>query len=62
MRRHQLGEHRFDLLLVGDTLLIARSALRPGTLRIADEEKVEPVFTELMAAHSKRMDAMGLAA
>src|SRR6478752_6601660 len=48
--------------LVGDTLLIARSALRPGTLRIADEEKVEPVFTELMAAHSKRMDAMGLAA
>ena len=48
--------------LVGDTLLIARSALRPGTLRIADEEKVEPVFTELMAAPSKRMDAIGLAA
>ncbi|MGX1701752.1 ferritin-like fold-containing protein [Microbacterium sp. NPDC055357] len=48
--------------LVGDTLLIARAALRPGGLRIADEEKVEPVFTELMAAHSRRMDAMGLAA
>ena len=48
--------------LVGDTLLIARAALRPGTLRVADEEKVEPVFTELMAAHSRRMDAMGLAA
>jgi hypothetical protein len=48
--------------LVGDTLLIARAALRPGTLRLADEEKVEPVFTELMAAHSRRMDAMGLAA
>ncbi|TDN92506.1 ferritin-like fold-containing protein [Microbacterium sp. BK668] len=48
--------------LVGDTLLIARAALRPTTLRIADEEKVEPVFTELMAAHSRRMDAMGLAA
>lgn len=47
--------------LVGDTLLIARAALRPGTLRLA-EEKVEPVFTELMAAHSRRMDAMGLAA
>lgn len=48
--------------LVGDTLLIARAALRPTVLRIADEEKVEPVFTELMAAHSRRMDAMGLAA
>jgi hypothetical protein len=48
--------------LVGDTLLIARAALRPVTLRVADEAKVEPVFTELMAAHSRRMDAMGLAA
>lgn len=48
--------------LVGDTLLIARAALRPPTLGAADEEKVEPVFTELMAAHSRRMDAMGLAA
>lgn len=48
--------------LVGDTLLIARAALRPGELRVADEAKVEPVFTELMAAHSRRMDAMGLAA
>ncbi|WP_438352591.1 ferritin-like fold-containing protein [Microbacterium sp. CJ88] len=48
--------------LVGDTLLIARAALRPTTLAAAEEKKVEPVFTELMAAHSKRMDAMGLAA
>ncbi|MGZ0710481.1 ferritin-like fold-containing protein (plasmid) [Coraliomargarita sp. W4R53] len=48
--------------LVGDTLLIARSALRPGALGAAEEEKVEPVFTQLMAAHSRRMDAMGLAA
>jgi hypothetical protein len=48
--------------LVGDTLLIARAALRPATLGVADEEKVEPVFTELMGAHSRRMDAMGLAA
>lgn len=48
--------------LVGDTLLIARAALRRGELRLSDEEKVEPVFTELMAAHSRRMDAMGLAA
>jgi hypothetical protein len=48
--------------LVGDTLLIARAALRPGDRGRADQEKVEPVFTELMAAHSRRMDAMGLAA
>jgi hypothetical protein len=48
--------------LVGDTLLIARSALRPTESRAAAEDKVEPVFTELMAAHSRRMDAMGLAA
>jgi hypothetical protein len=47
---------------VGDTLLIARAALRPTTLAAAEEKKVEPVFTELMAAHSRRMDAMGLAA
>jgi hypothetical protein len=48
--------------LVGDTLLIARAALRPMSLGRAEEQKVEPVFTELMAAHSRRMDAMGLAA
>lgn len=48
--------------LVGDTLLIARAALSRPALERADEEKVEPVFTELMAAHSRRMDAMGLAA
>lgn len=48
--------------LVGDTLLVARSALRPSRLAVADEKKVEPVFTELMGAHSRRMDAMGLAA
>ena len=48
--------------LVGDTLLIARAALRPSTLEIADEKKVEPVFTALMSAHARRMDAMGLAA
>jgi len=48
--------------LVGDTLLVARAALRPTTLGAADEKRVEPVFTELMAGHARRMDAMGLAA
>lgn len=47
--------------LVGDTLLVARAALTSGLgLDRAAEEKVEPVFTQLMAAHSRRMDAVGL--
>lgn len=46
--------------LVGDTLLIARGALRPQTLDAAEERKVEPVFTDLLGAHSRRMSAMGL--
>lgn len=48
--------------LVGDTLLIARAALRPSRLDVAEEKRVEPVFTDLMGAHSKRMEAMGLQA
>ncbi len=48
--------------LVGDTLLIARAALRRTALGGAAADKAEPVFTELMAAHSRRMDAMGLSA
>lgn len=46
--------------LVGDTLLIARAALRPGALDAAGEKRVEPVFTELLGAHSRRMSAIGL--
>jgi len=48
--------------LVGDTLLVARAALRPTRLDRDEEKVVEPVFTELMGAHARRMDAMGLAA
>ncbi|MFT2628564.1 hypothetical protein, partial [Escherichia coli] len=48
--------------LVGDTLLVARAALTHSRLDSAEEAKVEPVFTELMGAHARRMDAMGLAA
>ncbi|GAA5028551.1 ferritin-like domain-containing protein [Microbacterium fluvii] len=48
--------------LVGDTLLIARAALRQTALDPAGEKKVEPVFTALMAAHARRMEDMGLAA
>ncbi|MGN8024835.1 ferritin-like fold-containing protein [Microbacterium sp. 22242] len=46
--------------LVGDTILVARAALRPH-LPGAEDDKLEPVFTELMGAHARRMDAMGLA-
>lgn len=46
--------------LVGDTLLIARAALR-GNDASAIQRTVEPVFTELMAAHARRMEALGLA-
>ncbi|NUT58086.1 MAG: hypothetical protein HOQ00_04470 [Agromyces sp.] len=45
--------------LVGDTLLIARSALRASE---ASGDDVEPVFTELIADHTRRMDALGLTA
>lgn len=46
--------------LVGDTLLVARGALRPQTLDAAEEKRVEPVFTDLLAGHSRRMAALGL--
>ncbi len=48
--------------LVGDTLLVARSALADGRLDSQAEAQVEPVFTKLMHAHAKRMEALGLAA
>ena len=28
----------------------------------SDEERIEPVFTELIAAHTRRMDLLGLTA
>ncbi len=48
--------------LVGDTMLVARSALRLTENHKSDEARVEPVFTELIAAHTRRMDALGLTA
>lgn len=46
--------------LVGDTLLIARGALRPHVLDEDEQRRVEPVFTDLLAGHSRRMAALGL--
>lgn len=48
--------------LVGDTMLIARAALVATSDRAADEAHIEPVFTELIAAHTRRMDTLGLTA
>jgi len=48
--------------LVGDTLLVARSALEVPADTRPDEARLEPVFTELIAAHTRRMDAIGLTA
>lgn len=48
--------------LVGDTLLIARSALAAPEDQHPDEARLEPVFTELIAAHTRRMDDLGLTA
>ncbi len=48
--------------LVGDTMLVARAALRLTENHSSDEARVEPVFTELIAAHTRRMDALGLTA
>lgn len=48
--------------LVGDAMLVARSALATPPASQKDEARIEPVFTELIAAHTRRMDALGLTA
>lgn len=53
--------------LVGDTLLVARDALADardehGEPTTTDERRVEPVLNDLIAAHSRRMDALRLTA
>ncbi|MFO7690701.1 MAG: ferritin-like fold-containing protein [Cryobacterium sp.] len=53
--------------LVGDTLLVARSAMPASdvtatTPNTSPELRIEPVFTELIAAHTRRMDGLGLTA
>ncbi len=48
--------------LVGDTLLVARSAMHASGNTTQDESRIEPVFTELIAAHTRRMDGLGLTA
>jgi hypothetical protein len=53
--------------LVGDTLLVARSALADvrdaaGQPARTEERRVEPILNDLIAAHTRRMDRLGLTA
>lgn len=48
--------------LVGDTLLISRHVLTLSDGRAFVESEVEPVFTELIADHIRRMDGLRLTA
>ena len=48
--------------LIGDTLLVARSTLRLTGDADADDPHLEPLFAEVIAAHTRRMDALGLTA
>jgi len=48
--------------LVGDTLLVARSIADIPQDTVADDERLEPVFTDLVADHTRRMDNLGLTA
>lgn len=48
--------------LVGDTLLVSRHVLTLSEGREFVESEVEPVFTELIADHIRRMDDLGLTA
>ncbi len=48
--------------LVGDAMLVARSALATPPASESDEARIEPVFTEIIAVHTRRMDALGLTA
>lgn len=48
--------------LVGDTLLVSRAVLTLSERREFLESEVEPVFTDLIADHIRRMDSLGLTA
>ncbi len=48
--------------LMGDTQLVARSALRLSGNPADHESRLEPVFTDLVGSHTMRMDALGLTA
>ncbi|MGT2424927.1 ferritin-like fold-containing protein [Amnibacterium kyonggiense] len=53
--------------LVGDTLLVARAALADvrdsaGQPASTEQRRIEPILNDLIAAHTRRMDRLGLTA
>lgn len=48
--------------IVGDSLLLARAVLTLAATKTEPAEDIEPVFSELIATHIRRMDALGLTA
>lgn len=49
--------------LVGDVMLMCRDALSPEVLASQETEApLEPVFTEVLAQHTRRLDRLGLTA
>jgi len=48
--------------ILGDAMLVARDALELGEDRSGAEQRIEPAFSELIADHTRRMDALGLSA
>ncbi|MDR9396903.1 ferritin-like fold-containing protein [Pontimonas sp.] len=48
--------------VVGDTMLIARSVLRGDTDPSRSAELYEPIFTDVLTEHTRRLDALGLTA
>lgn len=52
----------FGRRLVGDVLVLARSAINLPENTAPDDERLEPILTELIAEHTRRMDDLGLTA
>ena len=48
--------------LVGDTMLIARHALRTSESGRPGQSEVEPVLTDVVTEHTRRMDSLGFTA
>jgi len=48
--------------LVGDTMLIARNALPRINQVTSTGDRFEPLFTDVLASHSQRLDRLGLTA
>jgi len=49
--------------LVGDTMLICRDALSEAAMSHVDAEvRLEPVLTDVVALHTRRLDRLGLTA